>query len=97
MAELLRDIEEWVREESSFPVQLQLLTVDSTCDVSVSSFTESECRAGSTGSDDTPTLLTGAVAGTIAVLIFATVIAAVLVVILITAARRRRRAAINIE
>lgn len=100
VTELIQYIEEWVQEGTAFPVQLQLLTVDSTCDVRVSSFTESECRAGHTGDDDTPTLLPGAVVGTMAVLIFATVIAATLVVVLIAAARRRRRrglAAINIK
>ena len=53
VTDLIQDLEEWIEDGVSFPVQLQLLTVDSSCSVSVGSFTESECRANSsTGPSD---------------------------------------------
>ena len=74
MTDLIQDIEEWINDGASFPVQLQLLTVDSSCSVSVGSFTESECRANSsTGASDsvsTGIISTGAVIGVVVPIVF---------------------------
>ena len=64
MTDLIQNIEEWIEDGVSFPVQLQLLTVDSSCSVGIGSFAESECRANSsTGlSDSVPTRITSTTA-----------------------------------
>ena len=72
MTDLIQDIEEWIEDGASFPVQLQLLTVDSSCSVSIGSFTESECRADSEitnsseldSSDSVPTRIVSTYANT---------------------------------
>jgi len=52
VAELVEDIEQWVQEGVSIPIQFQVLTVDASCDVSVNSFTDTECRASTVGTTE---------------------------------------------
>ena len=91
MEDLLQDIEQWIREGSSISVQFQLLTIDGSCDVGISSFTETECTA-STGSAAVG-LIVGAVAGIGVVLILVIIV----VVVITMALHRKRHATLNID
>ena len=42
--DLLQDMQQWIQDGVSFPIQFQILQVDSFCDVSISSFADPECR-----------------------------------------------------
>ena len=87
MEDLLQDIEQWVQEGASMSVQLRLLTTDSSCDVGISSFTDSECRASGDNEGSAPVgAIVGAVVGVSVVLVLV-VIAVVAVVVVI---RRNR-------
>ena len=46
---LIEDITEWLSSGASIPVQLQLLTIDNSCSVTISSLNENECMATGTG------------------------------------------------
>ena len=42
--DLIEDITEWLSSGASISVQFQLLTIDSSCSVAITSFNENECR-----------------------------------------------------
>ena len=108
MADLIRHIQEWVQEGNPFPVQLQLLMVDSSCSVGIDSFIEPECRVGSitarpttdngiTSDITTPAngstgVIIGAVVAIVLILLIITVIVAIVVVI-----RRKRQASLDLN
>ena len=98
MTDLIQNIEEWIEDGASFPVQLQLLTVDSSCSVGIGSFIEFECRAGSgpTNSDGTtrPTSdNTGLIIiiGAVVVIAFILVLITVIVAIIVALCRKSKR------
>ena len=90
--DLLQYLEDWIQEGATISVKLQRVSVDSTCDVGINSFTESECGVGS-GSDITGAI-TGAVVGVLLVLV---IIAAVIVLIMLALVRRKRQASLNLK
>ena len=98
--DLLQDMQQWIQDGASFPVQLQILDVDSSCDLEISSFTEAECRDDGGGTVETTVaeqsigVLVGAIAGAGVFLAVATVVIVVVVVIVI---RRSRRASLKLE
>ena len=104
VADLLQDIEEWIEDGASFPVQLQLLTVDSSCSVGIGSFTESECTANSVTTSsteptsnsndrghtsDSSTTNTGAIIGAVVAAVFILVLITAIVVIVVIICRKR--------
>lgn len=93
VAELLQDMQEWIQDGATISVQFQLLTVDSTCDVSISSFTELECRTESTSRPET-VLIIGV---TLVVIVVLVVIVIAIVPIVVTLVRRYRYNAIKLQ
>ena len=91
MADLLQDIEEWVENGVTISVQLQLLVVDGSCDVGISSSTVSEC----TVDDDRDSASTIAIVGASIGVVFFPVIVAAIVIIVVMLVRRNRRASLN--
>ena len=108
MADLIRYIEEWIQEGNPFPVQLQLLTVDTSCSVGIDSFIEPECRAGSEttrpttdngiASDITTPASgsTGVIVGAVAAIVFMLLIMTVTVAIVVVV-RRKRQASLDLN
>ena len=111
MTDLLQDIEEWIEDGASFPVQLQLLTVDSSCSVGIGSFTESECTANSVTTSsteptsdsndrgltsDSSTTDTGIIIGAVVAAVFILVIITVIVAIAVLL-RRKRQASLDLK
>ena len=92
--DLLQYIEDWIQEGATISVQFQRYSVDTTCDVGVNSFTESECKVDSaSGSDNTGTIV-GVVVGVLLVLV---IITAVIVLIMLILVRRKRQASLNLK
>ncbi len=91
--ELLQYIEDWLSSTSPLTVQLQLLSVDSSCSVVIDSSTEGECNAG--GSEKSSSAVTGIVAG----IVIAVVVLLILVALIVIAAQvyRHRYSTINIK
>ncbi len=78
--ELLQYIEDWLSSTSLLTVQLQLLSVDSSCSVAVSSTTEGECNAANAGgSGESSSAVIGIVAGVLTA-VFLVIIVALIVI-----------------
>ena len=81
--DLLGDMKQWIQGGPSITVQLQLLTVDSSCNASISSLTEPECGVSS-DSELSIGATVGLVSGIIvAILLLIVVVAVVIVVVAI--------------
>ncbi len=74
--ELLQYIEDWLSSTSLLTVQLQLLSVDSSCSVAISSLTGGECNAG--GSGESSSAVTGIVAGVLTAVVVLVIIVALI-------------------
>lgn len=96
MEELLQDIEQWVQDGVSITVQLRLLTVDSSCEVGISSFTETECISNADTEQPQATVvirtIIGAAAGVGALLILVIMVVTVVIIM-----RRNRCGAQKME
>ena len=92
--DLLQDMQQWIQDGASFPVQLQILTVDSSCDVGIRSFTEPECRADGSN-EQSMGVIVGVTIGSVFSLLLVTAI--ILVVIVVIAMRRNRQASFKLE
>ena len=75
--DLLQDMQQWIQDGASIPIQFQILQVDSFCDVGISSFTDPECSAGEVGSIPTVALIAGTVGSVTIVLIVVIVVVVV--------------------
>ena len=104
--DLLRFMEQWVRDGAHITVQLQLLTIDSSCDVGIGSFTERECRSdedttsnGSiVGTMISSEEIVGATVGVTTVLVLIImVLATVIIVVAVHIHRKKQQAAKNSE
>ncbi len=91
--ELLQYLEDWLSSTSLLPVQLQLLSVDSSCSVAISSSTEGECNAG--GSGESSSAVTGIVAGVLSAVVVLVIIVALIVILALV--YRHRYSTINIK
>ncbi len=90
---LLQYIEDWLSSTSLLTVQLQLLSVDSSCSVAISSSTEGECNAG--GSGESSSAVIGIVAGVLAAVVVLAIIVALMVILALV--YRHRYSTINIK
>ena len=85
--DLIEDITEWLSSSASISVQFQLLTIDSSCSVAITSFNENECRntvtenEGSTTSDSQN--YTGVVVGVAIGVIIAIAVAITIIILVI--------------
>ncbi len=91
--ELLQYIEDWLSSTSLLTVQLQLLSVDSSCSVAISSLTEGGCNAG--GSGESSSAVTRIVAGVLTAVVALVIIVALIVIL--TLVYRHRYSTINIK
>ena len=74
--DLIKDITEWLSSGASISVQLELLTIDSSCSVAISSFNENECIATGTATSGPSTgTVVGIAIGVIAAIAVAIAIA----------------------
>ena len=83
VSDLIEDITQWLSSGALISVQLQRLTIDSSCSVAITSFNENECRNTGTRTNGPST---GAVVGTTIVVIVAIAVPiaiAIIVVIII--------------
>ena len=84
--DLIEDITEWLSSGASISVQFQLLAIDSSCSVAITSFSENECRntvtenEGSTTSDSQN--YTGVVVG-VAIGVIVAIAVAITIIILV--------------
>ena len=91
MADSIQNIEEWVQEGNSFPVQFQLLSFDTSCSVGIDSFSELECGAdGGTSDNDNPTTSTGVIIGAVVAIVLILLIITVTVAIVVVVRRKRQ-------
>ncbi len=96
--ELLQYVEDWLSSTSLLPVQLQLLSVDSSCSVAVSSSTEGECNAanaGGSGESSSASAVIGIVAGVLTAVVVLVIIVALIVILALV--YRHRYSTINIK
>ncbi len=94
--ELLQYIEDWLFSTSLLPVQLQLLSVDSSCSVAISSLTDGECNAANAGgSGESSSAVTGIVAGILTAVVVLVIIVALIVILALV--YRHRYSTINIK
>ena len=77
--DLLGDMKQWIQGGPSITVQLQLLTVDSSCNASISSLTEPECGVSSEMSNGTPV---GLILGIIVAILLLIVVVGVIIVVI---------------
>ena len=81
--DLIEDITEWLSSGASISVQLQRLTIDSSCSVAISSFNENECIATGTATSGPSTgTVVGIVIGVIAAIAVAIAIAIIIIIFL---------------
>ena len=83
--DLIEDITEWLSSGASISVQLQRLTIDSSCSVTISSFNENECGSGPS---------TGTVVG-IVIGVIAAIAVAIAIVIIIFLRHKNHRATLK--
>ena len=77
--DLIEDITEWLSSGASISVQLQRLTIDSSCSVAISSFNENECMATGTATNGPST---GVVIG-VAIGVIVSIVVAITIIILV--------------
>ncbi len=89
----LQYIEDWLSSTSLLLVQLQLLSVDSSCSVAISYLAEGECNAG--GSGESSSAVTGIVAGILSAVVVLVIMVALIVILALV--YRHRYSTINIK
>ena len=93
--DLIEDITQWLSSGASISVQFQLLTIDKSCSVAISSFNENECRntvienEGSTTSDSQN--YTGVVIGVPIGVIVAIAVAITIIIFVIVILHHKNR------
>ena len=101
-SELARFLEAWVSSGAVVLVQAQILTIDDTCDVIISSFNEGECRsvvgtAGTTAAlgtaGTTAALIGGVVAGALVLVLLLTIVVSTALLVLW---KRKRKAKVDL-
>ena len=89
--DLLQYIEEWIQDGATISVQFQRYSLDTTCDVRVDSFTESECGIDSASDSASVTgVIVGAVVGMVLVLVIVTAIVVVVMMVLVRRKSKRQ-------
>ena len=81
--DLIEDITQWLSSDASISVQLQKLTIDTSCSVVIRSLSEKECKAYETATSGSLTGITaGITIGVIAAIAIAIAIAIVVIILL---------------
>ena len=87
--DLIEDITQWLSSGASISVQFQLLTIDKSCTVAISSFNENECRNTVTENEGSTTQNTGAVVGVAIGVIIAIAVAITIIILVIVILHRK--------
>ena len=93
---LVNLLEEWIASAPFLSVQAQLLSVDKSCAVAITSFAEPECQTESTTQETSLPLETivGIVLGVSLILVLSIVIVVVIVAVLL---RRSKKAKVDLQ
>ena len=86
--DLIEDITQWLSSGASISVQFQLLTIDSSCSVAISSFNENECMATGTATNEPST---GVVIGVAIGVIVAIAVAITIIILVIVILHHKNR------
>ena len=98
--DLLQDMQQWI-QDASFPVQFHILTVDSSCDVSISSFSDPECTTGgneefgAAGNEQSTKI--DSIIGALAFVGVVVLLVLIIIVILVIAMRRNQQASLKLQ
>ena len=92
--DLIEDITQWLSSGASISVQLQRLTIDSSCSVAITSFNENECRNTVTENEGSTTSVsqnTGVVVGVAIGVIIAIAVAITIIILVIVILHHKNR------
>ena len=93
--DLIEDITQWLSSGASISVQLQRLTIDSSCSVAITSFNENECRNTVTENEGSTTSVsqnyTGVVVGVAIGVIVAIAVAITIIILVIVILHHKNR------
>ena len=76
--DLLQDMQQWIQDGATFNIQFQILEVDGSCDLVISSFTDPECTSTSHPTGKVAIVI-GSTVGSAALLLMVVITAAVAV------------------
>ena len=86
----LAAVQDWIHSSGLIPIRGTLIQVDNTCQVAITSLTDTECTSQPASADNSVAVIGGVVGGVVIVLIIAITIVVVVIAILMFKSRRER-------